>query len=126
MNQGHDGFLLSLAALGPWKPGKVKVLMTSRPVARVETALRKAETLQIRLDETAVDKDISTYVRQKLDATSITDSNRTLILDAIPGRANGLFLYARLAMDAFLEPGADVSDVLKRLPELSMTCTRTY
>lgn len=116
MDQGHDDFLRSLAALGQWKPGKVKVLVTSRPIARLETALHKAEKLQIRLDETVVDEDISIFVRQKLDAASITDSSRTSILDAIPGRANGLFLYARLAMDAFLEPGADVSDVLKKLP----------
>ncbi|KAI1111523.1 ankyrin repeat-containing domain protein [Nemania sp. NC0429] len=116
MDQGHDGFLRSLAALGQWVPGKIKVLMTSRPVASVETALRKAEKLQIRLDETVVDQDIAIFVQKKLESVSIADSDRALILDAIPGRANGLFLYARLAMDAFLEPGADVKDVLKKLP----------
>ncbi|KAI0425667.1 ankyrin repeat-containing domain protein [Xylaria sp. FL1042] len=117
MDQGHNDFLRTLAELGLWKPEKVKVLMTSRPIARLEAVLRKTETLQIRLHETAVDKDISTFVQQKLNATSITDSDRKLILDAVPGRANGLFLYARLAMDAFLKPGADIRDVLKTLPQ---------
>ncbi|KAI1123833.1 ankyrin repeat-containing domain protein [Nemania abortiva] len=117
MDQGHDEFLRTLAELGLWKPEKVKVLMTSRPTARLEAVLRKTETLQIRLDETAVDKDISTFVQQKLSDTSITDYYRKLILDAVPGRANGLFLYARLAMDAFLKPGADIREVLKTLPQ---------
>ncbi|KAI0467992.1 ankyrin repeat-containing domain protein [Xylaria cf. heliscus] len=116
MDHGHNDFLQTLAELGLWKPEKVKLLMTSRPIARLDAVLRKAETLQIRLDETAVDKDISTFVQQKLSDTSITDSDRELILDAVPGRANGLFLYARLAMDAFLKPGADIRDVLKTLP----------
>ncbi|GAP93143.1 putative ankyrin repeat protein [Rosellinia necatrix] len=117
MDRGHDDFLRTLAALGLWKPDKVKVLMTSRPIERLETALRKAEMLHIRLDETAVDRDISTFVQQKLGATSITDSDRTLIVNAVPGRANGLFLYAKLAMDAFLKPGANVHDVLETLPQ---------
>ncbi|KAI0516756.1 ankyrin repeat-containing domain protein [Xylaria bambusicola] len=117
MDQGNDEFLRTLAELGLWKPGKIKVLMTSRPIARLEAVLRKTEMLQIRLDEDAVDKDISTYVQQKLSLTSITDSDRKLIMDAVPGRANGLFLYARLAMDAFLKPGANIGDVLTALPQ---------
>jgi hypothetical protein len=39
-----------------------------------------------------------------------------LIRDAVPGRANGLFLYAKLAMDAFLKPGANIGQVLLHLP----------
>ncbi|KAJ8130340.1 hypothetical protein O1611_g3291 [Lasiodiplodia mahajangana] len=117
MDQDHDEFLQTLSELGLWKPDKVKVLMTSRPIARLEAVLRKTETLQIRLDETAIDRDISTFVQQKLSDTSIPDSDRRLILDAVPGQANGLFLYARLAMDAFLKPGADICDVLKSLPQ---------
>ncbi|KAH7322461.1 ankyrin repeat-containing domain protein [Stachybotrys elegans] len=42
--------------------------------------------------------------------------DRDLIKQAVPGRANGLFLYAKLAMDAFLEEGANVKHVLKALP----------
>ncbi|KAI0103902.1 ankyrin repeat-containing domain protein [Nemania sp. FL0031] len=117
MDQGHNDFLRTLAELGLWKPARIKVFMTSRPIARLEAVLRKTETLQIRLDETAVDKDISTFVHQSLGATSIASSDRKLILDAVPGRANGLFLYARLAMDAFLKPDANISEVLKSLPQ---------
>ncbi|RWA09204.1 hypothetical protein EKO27_g5912 [Xylaria grammica] len=117
MDQGHDEFLRTLAGLGLWKPEKVKLLMTSRPTARLEAVLRRVEMLQIRLDETAVDKDISIFVQRKLSSTSITDLDRKLVLDAVPGRANGLFLYARLAMDAFLKPGANIRDVLAALPQ---------
>ncbi|KAI0394843.1 ankyrin repeat-containing domain protein [Xylariaceae sp. FL0594] len=117
MDRGHDDFLQTLAGLGLWKPSKVKVLMTSRPIARLEAVLRKAEMLQIRLDETAVDKDISAFVQGQLNLVSITDSERELIMEAVPGRANGLFLYARLAMDAFLKPGANIRHVLATLPQ---------
>ncbi|GAW16204.1 hypothetical protein ANO14919_056270 [Xylariales sp. No.14919] len=95
MDQGHDEFLRTLAGLGLWKPDKVKLLMTSRPIARLEAVLRKVEMLRIRLDETAVDKDISIFVQRKLSSTSITDTDRKLVLDAVPGRANGLFLFER-------------------------------
>jgi hypothetical protein len=37
-------------------------------------------------------------------------------MNAVSGRANGLFLYAKLAMNAFLEPVADVQKVLQELP----------
>ncbi|KAJ3577241.1 hypothetical protein NPX13_g3327 [Xylaria arbuscula] len=117
MDQGHDEFLRTLAQLGLWNPNKVKLLMTSRPTAKLEDILRKIQMLQIRLDETAVDHDISIFVRTKLSATAITDPDRDLILNAVPGRANGLFLYARLAMDAFLKPGANIRDVVAALPQ---------
>jgi hypothetical protein len=39
-----------------------------------------------------------------------------IIMEAVPGRANGLFLYAKLAMDAFLGPVVDIKKVLSQLP----------
>lgn len=38
-----------------------------------------------------------------------------IIADAVPGRGNELFLYAKLAMGAFLEPGANINAVLSQL-----------
>lgn len=116
MDQGNDLFLQTLGALGNWKPGKVKVLITSRPVPAVEGPLRKTPCLHIRLEENMVDLDISTYVQFALSKSSIPKSEWQTIANAVPGRANGLFLYAKLAMDAFLEPGADIQEVLKELP----------
>ncbi|KAK7189881.1 hypothetical protein DPSP01_008409 [Paraphaeosphaeria sporulosa] len=116
MDHGHDDFLLSLAAFGQWKPRQAKVLITSRPVSAVETVLRNSKLLSIRLLERDIDIDIDTYVNHRLSSTKINSSDQTLIRDAIPGRSNGLFLYAKLALDGFLEPGACIDDVLKALP----------
>jgi Ankyrin repeats (3 copies)/NACHT domain len=116
MDQGNDSFIKALGALGEWKPNKVKVLITSRPVPSVEIPLRMAKCLQIRLEEKMVDRDISSFVQHGLHTSSITPEDQKLIIEAVPGRANGLFLYAKLAMDAFLEPGANIKEVLFELP----------
>lgn len=116
MDSGNDTFLQALAELGSWNPSKVKVLITSRPVPAVEGPLRHAKCSQIRLQENMVDADISTFVRQVLENSNVCHDNQQLIQEAIPGRANGLFLYARLAMNAFLEPGANIKAVLDSLP----------
>ncbi|CAG9984329.1 unnamed protein product [Clonostachys byssicola] len=116
IDQGNDSFLTSLASLGTWRPDKVKVLITSRPVPTVEGPLRKSPALQIRLQEDLVDIDIRTYVQSTLSKSAIPKSDWKTIIDAVPGKANGLFLYAKLAMDAFLEPGADITLVLSKLP----------
>jgi hypothetical protein len=117
MDQGNDDFLRGFATLGAWRPGKIKLLITSRPVPSVEAPLRNSKLLQIRLAENMVDMDISSYVEDGLRSSPISPDDRDTIRSAIPGRANGLFLYAKLAMDAFLEPGADAREVLGALPE---------
>ncbi|VUC24921.1 unnamed protein product [Clonostachys rosea] len=116
IDQGNVSFLTALASLGTWRPNKVKVLVTSRPVPTVEGPLRKSPGLQIRLHEDLVDIDISMYVQSTLSNSSIPKSDWKTIMDAVPGKANGLFLYAKLAMDAFLEPEADISLALSKLP----------
>lgn len=116
MDRGNDSFLKSLAALGKWRPEKVKVLITSRPVPSVEIPLRNMPALHLRLEENLVDVDIATYVQYALSRSEIPQSEWKTIADAVPGQANGLFLYAKLAMDAFLAPGANVKEVLSQLP----------
>ncbi|KAK1637418.1 ankyrin repeat-containing domain protein [Colletotrichum phormii] len=116
MDRGNDVFLQALAKLGSWNPSKVKVLITSRPVPAVEGPLRHAKCNQVRLQENVVDADISTFVRKALSSSNISDHDRELIQQVILGRANGLFLYAKLAMDSFLEPGADIKAVIAHLP----------
>ncbi|CAH0055187.1 unnamed protein product [Clonostachys solani] len=118
MDKGNESFLQALATLGKWKPQKVKVLITSRPVPTIEGPLRafQSHCLQIRLQENMVDIDIATFVQFTLSRSTIPQADWKTIMDAVPGRANGLFLYAKLAMDAFVEPGADVKTVLGHLP----------
>ncbi|CAH0058168.1 unnamed protein product [Clonostachys solani] len=116
MDKGNDEFLKALADLGRWRPSNVKIIVTSRPVPAVERPLQQIPMLHIRLDEGHVDVDIATYVDYCLKNSSIPENHRGEIKKAVPGRANGLFLYAKLAMDAFREKGADVAQVLERLP----------
>ncbi|KAF2872303.1 ankyrin repeat-containing domain protein [Massariosphaeria phaeospora] len=65
-----------------------------------------------------VDRDIISYVEHTLQSSSISDEDRKSIRDTVPSNANGLFLYAKLAMDAFLEPGAftRIPEILQKLP----------
>jgi len=116
MDGGNDDFLRALALFGQWKPHKVKLLITSRPVPSVEVPLRHANMLRIRLDEDMVDVDIASYVERALLSTAFSSAEKNEIRHAVPGRANGIFLYARLAMNSFLEPGAQFNEVLKALP----------
>lgn len=116
MDQNNDSFLHSLADLGQWRPTQVKVIITSRPVPSVETPLRNAKGFQMRLVEKQIDLDIATYVEHSLASTVITPEDQALIKEAVPGRASGLFIYAKLSMDAFLKPGARVLDVIESLP----------
>ncbi|KAM5358037.1 hypothetical protein ACJZ2D_015659 [Fusarium nematophilum] len=116
MDQGNDDFIASLAGLGRWRPSTVKVLMTSRPVASVERPMRPISYIGARMEERLVDLDISTYVQHCLSHSSLSEQDQELVRKAVPGRANGLFLYAKLAMKAFLEPDADISSTIQRLP----------
>ncbi|KAF4963551.1 hypothetical protein FSARC_8421 [Fusarium sarcochroum] len=116
MDDGNSDFITQLADLGQWRPSSVKVLLTSRPTANVEVAMRGANFLDVRMEEKLVDVDISTYVRHCLSGTSLSESDQQLVKEAVPGRANGLFLYAKLAMKAFLEPGVDIHDTIRNLP----------
>ncbi|KAJ5547867.1 hypothetical protein N7513_005101 [Penicillium frequentans] len=116
MDQGNDEFLHSLAELGQWRPESVKVLITSRPVVAVESPLRSFNVPHIQLDERLVDMDIAAYVQYRLRNSSVPHDYWHLVTEAVPGRANGLFLYARLSMDAFVRPGANPQVVLEALP----------
>lgn len=116
MDTGNEAFLQAIGSLSQWRPHKVKVLISSRPVPKVEVHLRQIPAFHIRLEERLVDLDISTYVNSALSESHIPKREWSAIADAIPGRANGLFLYARLAMEAFLEPRAHIETVLAHLP----------
>ncbi|KAH8803549.1 putative ankyrin 2,3/unc44 [Xylogone sp. PMI_703] len=109
-------FLQDLAELGIFNPPQVKIIITSRPVQYIEDPLRLAKVLHIQLEEQLVDIDIATYIEHRLLGSTIQPQYHKMIHDAIPGRANGLFLYARLAMDALMQPGADIQQVIQGLP----------
>jgi hypothetical protein len=67
MDDNNDVFLRSLADLGQWKPGKVKLLITSRLIPTLEVLLRNSPYLEIRLQRNFIEADITTYVHHKLE-----------------------------------------------------------
>ncbi|OAL50220.1 ankyrin [Pyrenochaeta sp. DS3sAY3a] len=115
--QDTEIFLQQLSDLAHWRPSQVKILATSRPVAMIERALRKESMLHLRLKEEEVDIDIGIYVRSRIASSAIPPDFHAPLQAAVPGRAKGLFLYAKLAMDTFLEAGVDLQESLDRLPD---------
>ncbi|KAI8269515.1 hypothetical protein K4K58_001183 [Colletotrichum sp. SAR11_239] len=113
MDRQHWTFIRALGELGTWKPHRVKVLVTSRFMPEMEPLMRGPNHSQIQLQSDMVDVDIATYVRTSLESSDISLEDQKVIREAIPGQAHGIFLYAKLAMDAFLKPGANAKKVLK-------------
>lgn len=73
MDDANSDFITQLAELGHLRPSSVKVILTSRPTANVETVMRHVKYLDIRMEEKLVDVDIATYVRSCLGETSISE-----------------------------------------------------
>ena len=119
MDQGRDteDFLHNLSHLAHQRPSRVKVMMTSRPDANLERALRLEIMLRLRLDEGLIDADIEAYVSSRLTKSSIPLEQHGPIQALVPGRARGLFLYAKLALDTLLTQGVGLQLALQELPE---------
>jgi ankyrin repeat protein len=112
-----DDFLQNLTDLANWRPSRVKVMITSRPVANLERVLRLEKILHLKLDKGLVHADIEAYVRSRLTKSSITIEIHGSIQTLIPARAQGLFLYAKLALDTLLEQSVGLPLSLQELPE---------
>ena len=119
MDQGldMDSFLHYLSDLANWRPSQIKILTTSRPSTSVERLLPKRGLLRLRLEGENVDHDISAYVQSRLDASTIPLELHGHIQAAVPGKAKGLFLYAKLAMDALLKESVNLETALREIPE---------
>ncbi|KAH8894183.1 ankyrin [Thozetella sp. PMI_491] len=110
-------FLQHFYELGKWRPTEVKLLMTSRPVAVVEKIVRSVKVLDVRLDKKRVESDIAAYVQHRLASSSIPTDSRPRVAETIMARCDGLFLYARLAMDRVLErPSEHLDESLRAIP----------
>lgn len=124
-------FLDRLVELGKQQHSVIKVLMTSRPLPRIESILRtpsilQISILQIRLQQNMVDTDISIYANHRLQEhadVSLNDEIRKNIRNAICTKGQGSFLYARLMMDNLLDDttqissnGSDIEQLMKKIP----------
>jgi ankyrin repeat protein len=102
MDIDQDAFFEDLVDLGKRKPSTIKILMTSRPLPRIETYLKDPSVLQVRLEQWKVDEDIALYVQYRLKKTpQVNNDVRTSVKAAIGRKAQGSFLYARLMLDEF-------------------------
>lgn len=103
MDIDQESFFKNLVDLGKNRPSSIKLLMTSRPLPRVEAILRDPSVLQIRLEESLVDKDIAVYVDHRLrNYPEYNEELKTAIRHSIGFKSKGSFLYSRLMMDELL------------------------
>ncbi|KAK4444770.1 ankyrin repeat-containing domain protein [Podospora aff. communis PSN243] len=92
-------FLERLNHLATHQPAALKLLMTSRPKRHLQSALRDSSIVHISLQQRLVDVDIVAYLRHRLDQHDLGEPTRQKIVDMVTQRSEGLFLYAKLAMD---------------------------
>jgi hypothetical protein len=104
MDNDKEEFFQSLVDLGKQRPASIKVLMTSRPLPRIEGRLKDPSILQVRLDQHSVDKDIAVYVDHRLNAhPNVNSELRSAVKHSIREKAQGSFLYTRLILDELLD-----------------------
>jgi hypothetical protein len=60
-----EPFLQIVDELGHWRPGQIKLIITSRPVAVVERIVRNITLLDVRLDRQLVEPDIALYLQHR-------------------------------------------------------------
>lgn len=118
-------FLQILNELGHWRPGEIKLIITSRPVAIVDRIVRNLSLLDVRLDRKLVEPDIVVYLWHRLGQSRVPSESHSLVVDYILNKADGLFLYAKLAMDAISHLG-DNAEVQQALHGLSADLTVMY
>jgi hypothetical protein len=119
METGNEKFIRQLLNLGFRKPESIKVLMTSRLLARVQNYLKDPAPSSIRLDRPFVNQDIAFYARSRLVESQISIDQRDAVMNTVCDKSNGLFLYARLMLDDVLgRPDLSaVKEKLDRLPD---------
>lgn len=120
-----EGMADRLVALGTAAPGTVRVMMTSRPLPKIEQAFSNSGVVKLKLDPALLSPDVARYVDARmatLDPPLSNDKNE-LVKQTICERANGLFLHARLIADNLAEGLRDrhiteetLPDSLDRLP----------
>ncbi|RDL31844.1 Glucanase [Venustampulla echinocandica] len=117
-------FLQRLNSLAGFRPGSVKLLMTSRPKEYLQSSLRDTAIVHISLESDAVGKDITVFVSHRLRTALPGPDYEELIgslASTISTKSSGLFLYARLLLDQIVPKLAskqqmDVQNLAVTLP----------
>ncbi|CAI6094184.1 unnamed protein product [Clonostachys chloroleuca] len=100
MTADNRAFLDNLNRLATYRPRSLKLLMTSRPKQYLQSALRDSSIVHVSLQKKLVDRDILLYLNHRFDGVlGGQHLERGKIIDMVASRSEGLFLYAKLAMD---------------------------
>lgn len=121
----HDRFLQELLNLGRRKSSAIKVVMTSRPLARIEAVFQKLNPLSLRLERRCVDIDIVTYTTTRLGPSGLSPEDQILVEQALCTKGSGLFLYARLMLDRTLD-GRQTCDMVEEVQKLPQSLEEMY
>ncbi|KAM0478919.1 hypothetical protein ACHAPX_004897 [Trichoderma viride] len=120
-----EGMTHRLVELGTAAPGKVRVMMTSRPLPKIEQALSNSKIVKLKLDPVLLYSDVARYVDARMATLDppLSNEKNELVTKTICERAKGLFLHARLIADNLAEGLRDkhiteetLPDSLDRLP----------
>ncbi|KAK2598032.1 hypothetical protein QQS21_005869 [Conoideocrella luteorostrata] len=113
-------FTDAIIDLGRWKPGRVKVLATSRFDSPLADNLRRKCRLEISLSsfKREMDNDISAYVQHRLAQFKLDKEHHTSVQNKLCALSNGSILYARLAMDRLChcKTNLDLEQLLAEFP----------
>ena len=96
-------FLHLLDQLGNSSSWRVKLIITSRPIPLIERTVRNIKVLDIRLNNEQISPDILKYLRHRVDGALPALGNHEAIVSRVLKKADGVFLYAKLAMDHLCE-----------------------
>ncbi|KAI0447555.1 ankyrin repeat-containing domain protein [Xylaria telfairii] len=105
MDEDDWSIIDRLTQLGNLQGSTTKLLVTSRPIPKIEETLRVFQVPYIRLDSTSTHPDVARYVTvstHTLDRV-ISPEKEDIVREVICERAKGLFLHARLMIDALVE-----------------------
>lgn len=111
LESGNDDFYARIDDLARIKPSAVKVLVTTRQLVAAEQALSKDIYSKIKLDRQNTEGDITMFLKDRLHSFEFLDLDeevRARLQYTIHTLSNGLFLYARLAIDELLEKGGEL------------------
>ncbi|KAL6804820.1 ankyrin repeat-containing domain protein [Trichoderma sp. SZMC 28013] len=100
-----EGMTSRLIELSAAASEKIKVMMTSRPLPKIEQAFSNRGIVRLKLDPALLFPDVARYVNARMATLEppLSDDKNELIKQTICERANGLFLHARLIADNLAE-----------------------
>ncbi|KAF7555901.1 hypothetical protein G7Z17_g1773 [Cylindrodendrum hubeiense] len=96
MDLANIDFLRRLNELALFRPGNVKVLMTSRPRPDLQSYLAAPSVVHVNLHEEEVGREVQLFVSNRLERMELDQGLQSTLTQDITSRSRGLFLYAEI------------------------------